>query len=78
MEVYVLTIKRGCCNQCAETYIEGVFTGLGLVNQYIIDSTIYGKVAQFTSVGDIELDDDDHGLVVLTVTKADLFDGERL
>lgn len=68
-KVYVLTIKRGCCSVCAETYTLGVFTRLGLVNHYIIDHTIYGKVAQFTSIGDIELDDDDHGLVVLSVTK---------
>ena len=76
MEVYVLTIKEGCCNHCAETYIIGVFTRLDLVNKYLIDSTIYGKVAQFTGyTNEIEIDDDNHGLVVLTLTTATFFGG---
>ena len=77
MNVYILTIKRGCCNVCAETYTLGVFTRLGLVNKYIMDCTIYGKVAQFTGyANDIEVEDADHGLVVLTITKAVLI-GEQ-
>ena len=74
MEVYILSIKKGCCNVCAETTILGVFTRLGLVNRHIIDHTIYGKVAQFTGYStDIEIEDDDHGLVVLSVTRSTLF-----
>ena len=71
MEVYVLTIKRGCCNACAKTEILGVFTKIALVNKYIREHTIYGMIAQFTGYfDDIELDDADHGLVVLSVIKS--------
>ena len=70
MRAYVLTIKKGCCNVCAETTILGVFTRIALVNKYIRERSIYGLVAQFTGdYPDIELEDADHGVVTLAVTK---------
>ena len=74
MNIFVLTIKKGCCNVCAETEILGVFTRIGLVNRYIREHTIYGMTAQFISVKDIELDDADHGVVVLSITRVNIFE----
>ena len=70
MRVYVLTITKGCCHYCAEVEILGVFTRIALVNKYIRERTSYGMIAQFTGTfDDIELDDADHGVVTLSVTK---------
>ena len=74
MRVYVLTIKKGCCNVCAITDILGVFTRIALVNKYIRERTIYGMIAQFTDCyDDIELEDADHGVVTLSVTSTLIF-----
>ncbi len=74
MDVYVLSIKKGCCSVCVETEILGVFAKISLVNRYIRLRTKYGLIAQFTGhFADIELEDADHGLVVLSVTKTNFF-----
>ena len=77
MEVYyVLTIKKGCCNVCAKTDVLGVFPKIAAVNSFIRNHTPYGKVAQFVqNFDDIEIADDNHGLVTLSVTKSTLYGG---